>query len=176
MDWLRKRADDVAAAMLAAMFIAFLVQIGSRYIILRFFPQANIGWTVEVCVTLWLWLVFWGAAFCLDDRDHVKFDILYVAAGQRTRRILAVVAALAIVVAMFASLPATWDYITFYKIKRSAVLKIRLDYVYSIYGAFAVAIVVRYGWRAIRILRGASPDEAPFGHEALVEGEKAQQR
>lgn len=169
MDWLRRRADNVAAALLAAMFAAFIVQIFARYVVLRFVPQAEIGWTVEVCVTLWLWLVFWGTAFCLNDADHVKFDILYLSAGARVRRWLALGAALAIVAGLAAALPATVDYITFYKIKRSAVLQLRLDYVFSIYGIFAVAIILRYSWRIVSILRGHSPDTPPAGLDASGE-------
>ncbi len=47
--------------------------------------NAPLGWTVELCLTLWLWLVFWGSAFCLRDRDHVTFDILYLAVTARLR-------------------------------------------------------------------------------------------
>jgi TRAP-type C4-dicarboxylate transport system permease small subunit len=174
MDWLRRRADDVAAAMLAAMFAAFIFQIFARYVILRLYPQADIGWTVEVCLTLWLWLVFWGAAFCLNDSDHVKFDILYLAAGRQFRRVLAFGAAIAIAIGMLAALPATLDYITFYKIKSSSVLHIRLDYVFSIYGVFAAATVIRYLWRAQAILRGRMPDETVPGRDPLTDREDSQ--
>ena len=44
--------------MLAVMFAAFLVQIVFRYPLN--FP---IGWTNELSVILWLWLVLFGAAF-----------------------------------------------------------------------------------------------------------------
>ena len=168
--WLKARADNVAAALLAAMFLTFVIQIVSRYVL-----NAPVGWTVELCLTLWLWLVFWGSAFCLDDRDHVKFDMLYLAAGQKIRRLLALGAAIVIVVAMLAALPATLDYITFYKIKKSAVLRIRLDYVFAIYGVFAVAVIVRYTWRAVALVRGAPPDTEPFGQHLLSgdgEGER----
>jgi len=171
--WLRAFADVVAAGLLAAMFAAFIVQIVARYVVLRFYPDIAIGWTVELCLTLWIWAVFWGAAFCLDEDDHVKFDILYLTLGRRGRRTLAVVAALAIVVAFLAAMPATWDYITFYKIKKSAVLKWRLDYVFSIYGVFAVAVVVRYLWRAIAIVRGESPDRIDPDHGPTIEGGRA---
>jgi C4-dicarboxylate transporter DctQ subunit len=165
--FLRARADNVAAGLLAAMFVTFILQIFSRYVM-----NAAMGWTVELCTTLWLWVVLWGTAFCLEDKDHVKFDLLYLSAGQRLRRTLAIAAAVVIVVAILVALPATFDYITFYKIKKSAVLKIRLDYVFSIYGVFAVAIIVRYGWRAWSILRGASPDAVAADHDTLVEGEE----
>jgi TRAP-type C4-dicarboxylate transport system permease small subunit len=158
VNWLRARADDVAAGLLAAMFAIFIFQIFARYVGLRFYPDINIGWTVELCLTLWIWAVFWGTAFCVRESDHVRFDILYLSMGESTRRVMAIVAALAIAGAMLAALPATWDYITFYKIKKSAVLKWRLDYVFSIYGVFAAAIIIRYVWRAISIIRGESPD------------------
>jgi C4-dicarboxylate transporter, DctQ subunit len=158
--WLQARADNVAVGLLTVMFVSFILQIVSRYAL-----DYPLGWTLELCLTTWLWGVFWGSAFCLADRDHVKFDILYLSGGPRIRRTLALVSAIAILVGFVAALPATFDYITFYKIKKSAVLHIRLDYVFSVYGIFAVAVIVRYALRAIRILRGRSPD--PFDPAAV---------
>jgi len=166
-EWLRRRADNVAVALLSVMFAAFIVQIVSRYVL-----NAPVGWTIEVCLTAWLWVVFWDAAFCLGDRDHVKFDILYLAGSARVRRVLAVVSALAIAGGLIAALPATLDYITFYKIKKSATLHLRLDYVFSIYGIFAVAVILRYLWRLVWILRGGSPDAVEPGHDTLIGGEE----
>lgn len=151
--WLRRRADNVAVGLLTAMFVSFLVQIISRYVF-----NSPLGWTLEACLTCWLWVVFWSSAFTLDDREHVKFDLFYLAASQRVRRAFALVSATAICAGLLAALPATLDYITFYQIKKSAVLRIRLDIVFSVYGAFAVAIIARYGWRAFRLARGADPD------------------
>mgnify|MGYP006346654571 CR=1 FL=1 len=64
--WLRHAAEGVAAAMLVALFVVFLVQIAARYVF-----NVPMGWTVEVCLTLWLWIVFWGGAFCLRPADHI---------------------------------------------------------------------------------------------------------
>ena len=50
------------------------------------------------------------------------------------------------------SLPAVIDYIGFMKVEKTAYLKIRFDWLYSIYVVFAVAMIVRYlwlGWQAI---------------------------
>jgi TRAP-type C4-dicarboxylate transport system permease small subunit len=110
--------------------------------------------------------VFWGAAFTLDDRQHVKFDLFYIAAPLRVRRILALVSAIAILAGFLAALPATYDYITFYKIKKSATLGIRLDVVFSVYGIFAIAVIVRYGLRAGLLLRGPGAD----AHEQSAAG------
>ena len=49
------------------------------------------------------------------------------------------------------SLPAVLDYVTFMKVEKTAYLKIRFDWLYSIYVVFAVAMIVRYlwlGWQA----------------------------
>lgn len=147
-------ALDIAALMLGALFIVFLIQIAARYVF-----NAPALWTLEACLTLWLWVVFWGGAFVLQEKDHVRFDVLYIAVGRNMRRAFAIVSAIAIGGGMLAALPATWSYISFYQIKRSAVIGIRLDIVFSIYAVFAVMLVIRYFWRAFLVARGADPDE-----------------
>lgn len=153
--WLKARADNVTAALLAAMFGIFLIQIGARYLF-----NHPLGWTLEVCLTLWLWLVLWGGAVSLGERDHVRFDILYEAGSARLRRVFALVSAVAIAAGFLAALPATYDYVTFYKIKKSASLRIRLDVVFGVYLVFAVAVIVRYAMRAAAVLSGRDPDHA----------------
>jgi C4-dicarboxylate transporter DctQ subunit len=155
---LHKGAEAVAATLLAAMFLSFVVQVFFRYAI-----NDPLGWTLEACLTLWLWSVFWGAAFLLQPQEQVTFDMLYQAVGPRTRWLFALISSLAITVAFAVSLPATISFITFYSIKDSATLGIRMDYVFSIYGVFAVAVIVRYGWRSVRLLRGQMPDEMGGG-------------
>lgn len=144
---LQSVADGIAAIMLAAMFTLFLVQIISRY-----FFNMPLGWTQEVCLTLWLWLVFWAASFCLREKDHIRFDVVYAMTPRKVQRIFALLAALTIAGGMAYSFLPTWDYIDFYKIKKSANLRIRLNYVFSIYGIFIAAIVLRYSWIAFKHL------------------------
>lgn len=151
--FLEARAENVAVALLTVMFLSFMLQIVSRYVF-----QSPIGWTLEVCLTTWLWLVFWASAFCLRDRDHVRFDMVYIAGGPAVRRVFALVSAVAIIAGLAAALPATIDYITFYKIKKSATLRIRLDVVFSIYAIFAVAVIARYALRIWQVARGGEID------------------
>ena len=151
--WLRARADNVAVGLLTVMFISFVIQIVSRYVL-----YAPVDWTLELCLTTWLWVVFLEAAFLLDDQDHIRFDLLYLMAGNRLRRVLALLAALAIIIAFVTALPATWGYIGFEKIRHSDTLHIRLDYVFSIYGIFMLATVARYAVRLWRTARGKDID------------------
>jgi len=150
--WLRRRAEDVAAAMLAVMFAAFLLQIVFRYAFN--FP---VGWTSELTVVMWLWLVLWGAAFVVKESEEVRFDLLYGAVGRRGRIVMGILAALALLVLYGASLKASWDYVTFMKVEKSSYLKIRMDWLYSIFLVFLVAILVRYAWLLWQLLRGRDP-------------------
>ncbi|GLQ74739.1 hypothetical protein GCM10007932_41010 [Vibrio penaeicida] len=68
-------------------------------------------------------------------------------------------AALGIIVGFGISLAPTWDYITFYKIKKSAILKIRLDYVFSIYGVFLAVIIIRYSWAIYTLINPERKEE-----------------
>ena len=151
--FLRARADNVAVILLTAMFGSFILQIFFRYVI-----REPLGWTLEACLITWLWTVFWGSAFLVRDRDHVRFDILFIMAPKPLRRVMAIISALAISAAFAISFPRVWDYITFMKIESSSILKIRLDYLFSIYAIFAVATIIRYLWRAYTFATGGDID------------------
>jgi TRAP-type C4-dicarboxylate transport system permease small subunit len=161
--WLRRRAENIAAAMLAVMFFAFLIQILFRYVL-----NWPAGWASELSTIMWIWLVLWGAAFVVREHDEIRFDIFYGAARPRTRRFMMMAIATAIVTLYTVSLPAVWDYVTFMKVQRTAYLRIRYDWLYSIYVIFAVAIIARYSWLGWTSLRGRDPgrSEAEGGREA----------
>ena len=152
--WLRHAVEGVAAAMLVALFAVFLVQIAARYLF-----NVPMGWTVEVCLTLWLWIVFWGGAFCLRPADHIRFDVLYLSVNRPTQRIFGAIAAVMIVAAFAVAFLPTFDYVAFYKIKRSNTLGIRLHYVFSIYLLFMLVVIVRYSGVVLNFLRGREEAE-----------------
>jgi C4-dicarboxylate transporter, DctQ subunit len=155
LDWARRRAEEVAALMLGVMFVAFVVQIVFRYVFN--FP---IGWTSELSVVLWLWLVLWGTAFVLREHEEIRFDLLYRGAGRRVRMGCAAIFSIALVVLYGASLPASFDYVSFMKVEKSSYLKLPMSWVYSIYVLFLLAIVVRYLALIWGLLRGRDPVEA----------------
>ena len=151
--WCYRRAENILAMMLAVMFAAFIIQIVFRYLLN--FP---IGWTQELTVILWIWLVLWGAAFVIRENEEVRFDIIYGAASPRARRVMGVITAIALVGLYSVSLPAVVDYVAFMKVESSAYLKIRLDLLFSIYVVFAVAVIIRYIWLCWRAVWGRAPD------------------
>lgn len=148
-DFLKRRAEDVLVALAAVMFVAFLIQIGTRYLL-----NDPAAWPQEVIVISWLWLIFWGSAFFLKDKDHVKFDVLYNMGGDRARRIMSLIVAVSLVVIFAISAPATWSYISFKGIRGTDYFDIPLSYVFSVYLVFLAGTIAHYGWRAFRLIRG----------------------
>lgn len=151
------RAENLLAAMLATMFVVFIIQIVFRYLL-----NLPIGWTHEISVVMWLWMVLFGTAFVVRDSEEIRFDILYGAAGPRLRRAMVLASSLALVVLFALSLPAVIDYILFMKVERTAYLKIRFDYLYSIYGIFAVAMIVRQLYLAWQAAWGQGSDDFDY--------------
>ena len=151
--WLRRRAENVAAAMLAVMFAAFIIQIAFRY--LFNFP---VGWTSELTVVMWLWLVLWGSSFVLSEKEEIRFDLIYSAVSPRVRIAMAIVFSVAIVVLYGVSLKPSFDYVSFMKVEKSSYLKIRMDWLDSIYLIFLVAIIARYLWLLWQLVRGRDPE------------------
>lgn len=158
--WIARLAEGLTATALGVMFCTFLLQIYSRYVM-----DQPFGWTLELCLTLWIWIVFLGCAFVVRDRDHVTFDILYLAVPRGPRRIFALISAASIAVGLAISLIPTWDWIDFLKIRRSATLRIELRIVFSVYALFLIVVALRYAWTFVKVLREGPPDEA---HEIHV--------
>lgn len=164
---LLRAAEGVAAALMAALFLTFMLQIAVRYAAridglaeaAPFLDPARYGWTLEFCLALWIWIVFWGNAFVVRDRDHVTFDILYLAVRPGIRRGFAIVAGLAIAGALAASIGPTWEKLAILRLKRTATLSqllgdwVRMRDVYAIYMVFLVAVPARCLWQAWRAAR-----------------------
>lgn len=153
LQFLHKRAEDFMVMLMVIMFSSFIVQIGTRYVF-----NAPTDWTYELILVTWLWSVFWGAAFLLEDKDQVKFDIIYNMGGEKMRRFLALFSALFLAGGFLISVPATYDFITFKAIRSTDMLGIRMDILFSVYLIFLVFVILHYGLRSYRLMRGDSMD------------------
>ncbi len=166
-DRLRQGAEAVAAAMMAAMFATFIIQVAVRYsarlewiaAAVPLLDPSNFGWTLEFCLLLWVWLIFWGNSFVVREQDHVTFDILYFAVSPRVRRWFVIVAGLIIAIGLLASISSTWDRFAILRLKKTATLSdlfgnwIRMRDIYVIYIVFLVAVAGRYFWQVWSAIR-----------------------
>ena len=114
--WVQRRSENVIAALLGIMFVAFLCQI-----VFRYFLNLPTGWSTETVVVCWLWLVLWGTALALKEKDEIRFDIFISVAGPRVRRVMAIIVSVATVALYSLSLPGTYKYVTFMKVEQLVV-------------------------------------------------------
>jgi len=155
--WLRKRAENIAVAWLSLMFGTFIVQIFFRYVL-----NNPLGWSEEVIVTTWLWTVLWGAAFILGESEEIRFDIIYSNISENTRRVFTAITGIALIFFYGISLPASFNYVSFMKVERSAYLHVPINWMYSVYIIFALACIGRYCWLVYRAFCGdKSPETDP---------------
>jgi TRAP-type C4-dicarboxylate transport system permease small subunit len=149
---LQRFAEAVAAGLLAIIFVAFILQIVLRYVF-----NWPVGWTAELSVVAWLWLVLWGAAFVLRDHEEIRIDFVSVHAGRRARIAMGIIGSASMVVLFGMSLPAAYDYVSFMKVEKSSYLNTRFDVLFSVYILFSVAVIARHLWNLGRLLRGQDP-------------------
>ncbi len=136
---LQRCADGVAAMLLAVIFVAFILQIVLRYVF-----NWPVGWTTEVSLIAWLWLILWGTSFVLKDDEEIRIDLAQELLGGWARRLARALGSLAMVALLAMSLPAAYDYVSFMRVEKTSYLGIRLDVLYSIYLVFSVAVIVRH--------------------------------
>lgn len=118
------------------MFVVFIVQVFSRYVILRPIP-----WAYEVTVTAYLWLVILGAVFAQRDNAHVRFTLFYDKLTVKNKTICAFIGNLLMAIAFIYSFIPSLKFINFMKIQETSVLHLSLRLIYAPYIFFLLFII-----------------------------------
>ena len=161
--WFTRGAEFIAAMALAAIFITFLLGIVFRYV-----PFLDpIGWSVVLISLLWVWLIFFGASFIVRETDHVNFDVLYLAVPRPARKVLALMTAVLMIVAMVYTFPAVWETVfanRLMDLKKIQTLrvpitgdKIAIKWLFAPFVMMMVVVTLRYVWRIYTVLRYGPP-------------------
>ena len=146
-------AEGIAAIILGSMFVCFLVQIAFRYLL-----GWPVGWTIEYVAMAWLWVILFGYAFVIKDKEVIKLDIVYTVMPDKVKRIMDVFAQTFCAVIMLWSLPKAIDYISFMQIERTAYLRMNFAWLFSIYIPFSIAVSIRCLLSAWKALMGIAPE------------------
>ena len=177
--------EFIAAIMMAAMFVTFILQVFIRYTArmewvadsIPIFDPNLYGWTLEFCLVLWIWLVFWGSALIVRERDHVSFDLIYTSVSPKIRKWMAICSCLAISAGFLWVLEPTWEKFYILRLKRTATLSnlfgdwIRVRDIYSIFFLFLLAVSARYAWRACKVFQnGAEFEKVSYENLSPDEG------
>jgi len=142
-----RAAEAACSVMFAAVFLVFVWKIAMRYL-----AHDAIAWADEVSVVLFIWIVFIANGFVVEDRRQISFDLLYRHVGTGAQRVFGILRVLLVGGLFAAALPGSLGYITFLWRERTPVLLMRLDFVYSCFGLFMIAVLVRMLARLVRLL------------------------
>jgi len=140
-------AEGMAAFLFAVMFIGFIIQIFSRYVL-----NMPVSWSLELCSIGYIWVVFWSCDVLVSERKQIVFDLLYNKFPPRARRVLAIVNTGTLGLIFLAAMPGVVDYILFLGRRTTLMLHIRMDLVYSCFVIFMLAVVIRAAIRIRRLL------------------------
>jgi TRAP-type C4-dicarboxylate transport system permease small subunit len=140
-------AEWTISAMFACVFLVFVYKI-----VMRYAAGNAVAWADEVCVILFIWIIFCANAFLVSDRRQITFDLVYRWLSPQARRVSRIVRLILVGGLFLWSLPAVVDYTLFLWRERTPVLSLRLDVVYACFALFVVAIIVRSVAELIRLV------------------------
>ena len=136
--WLKAAANVLGGGLFLTLFVVFVVQITARFVF-----NKPLAWTDEAAVILYVWVILWGAAAIVPEREHVVFDLVWNSVNQRTRQVMRIAGNLLIGGLALAALPASWDYVRFMAREGTPVLNIPFMWVFLPFVLLMVALVLR---------------------------------
>lgn len=151
--WLKGAANIVGGSLFLMLFVVFVIQITARFVF-----NKPIAWTDEAAVILYVWVILWGCAAIVPEREHVVFDLVWNSVNRRSRQVMQIVGNLLIGGLAAAAIPATWDYVYFMKREGTPVLNMPFMWVFMPFLLLMVALAVRAVVNIWKALRGVGLD------------------
>ena len=145
---LQRAAEFLCALMFAAVFAIFCFKIVRRYA-----AGDAVAWGDEVCVVLFIWIVFLANAFVVEDKKQIAFDLIVDKLSPEARCRVEIARICLVGGILAAALPTVVEYTLFLWRERTPVLLWRLDYAYACFAIFIAAVIVRYASRLVALAR-----------------------
>ena len=117
--------EHVGGLLFLALFVAFILQIGARFLWNQPLP-----WTDELAVVLYVWVIFWSCAFMVPASSHVSVDILIQQLPAALRIWFQTAGQLMLGGLALCALPASWDYLWLIRREATAVMGLPLFWVF----------------------------------------------
>lgn len=146
---LQQAANLLGGGLFLTLFIVFIIQITARFGFNKPLP-----WTDEAAVILYVWVILWGAAAVVPEREHVVFDLLWNSVNYRSRQIMRIAGSLLIGGLSAAALPASWDYVHFMAREGSPVLGVSFMWIFMPFVFLLIGLVIRSAWAIWNAVRG----------------------
>ncbi len=146
---LQQAANLLGGGLFLTLFVVFIIQITARFGFNKPLP-----WTDEAAVILYVWVILWGAAAVVPEREHVVFDLLWNSVNYRSRQVMRIAGSLLIGGLSAAAIPASWDYVHFMAREGSPVLGVSFMWIFMPFVFLLIALVIRSAWAIWKAVRG----------------------
>lgn len=150
---LQQAANLLGGGLFLTLFVVFIIQITARFGFNKPLP-----WTDEAAVILYVWVILWGAAAVVPEREHVVFDLLWNSVNTRSRQVMRIVGNLLIGGLSAAAIPASWDYVHFMAREGSPVLGVSFMWIFMPFVLLLIGLVIRSAWAIWEAVRGIGID------------------
>lgn len=128
----------IPAITFCALFVAFMVQVFYRYLIVP------LTWPLEFTLLMFIWTTLFGACYAHRKNEHVKFSMIYDNVSPKGKWWMRTIGNILLLTSFMISFIPTYHWIQFMSFKKSNVLKIPMNYAYSPYLVFMVVMMGRF--------------------------------
>ncbi|BAL01107.1 putative transporter [Oscillibacter valericigenes Sjm18-20] len=138
--------------MFSALFIAFIIQIVSRYLF-----NNPLVWPYEVAQLSYLWVILLGTCYAARDDSNIVFSVVYELVPHFVQKAFDILKSILIIGLLTIMIPSTIKFYEFYFTRYSTVLKIPLGLVYfpfSIYMVITICSCIKDIVLCIRNFKG----------------------
>ncbi|QEN06725.1 TRAP transporter small permease subunit [Oceanispirochaeta crateris] len=129
--------EIVPAIFFTILFLVFVVQIIFRYAL-----NSPLTWPYEVTVISYIWVAILSAGYARKYNENVAFTVVYDKLKEKGKCWFRIIGNVIVTLTYIILLPPSWKYISFIKIKKSAVLRIPLSYVFFPFLIFLILIII----------------------------------
>jgi TRAP-type C4-dicarboxylate transport system permease small subunit len=129
-DWSDRVAEKVLIFLISAMFIAVLVQIFHRYIIIHFI-KFSFPYTEEFARYSTIWITYLGIAVGLKEGIHVSLDLIYTKLSSKVQRLFYIVQRIIMLYFTLVIFIAGWNFLGRISSNVSTTMRIPMIWAYS---------------------------------------------
>ena len=129
--------EYVPVVCFAVLFISFIAQVFWRYVL-----RNPIGWTSELIVVMFVWMVLFGSLYSSRTNSHIRFTMITDALPPKVALCFELAGNLLVALMFVLSFIPSWKYINFMAIQKTSVLHIPMPIVFAPYVIMLAGVIL----------------------------------